>query len=289
MSQPSLNIQAQPVSRVVLIGGSGFIGKAIANALKQEKIDFLSISSKEINLIEPQSIEKLSQLLRPTDSVVMLSALTPDRGKDAATLIKNIAMMDHLLAALRKIGCAHLIYFSSDAVYNAQAATVNEQTPAAPSDLYGLMHRTRELMGSDLGTPYLVLRPTLVYGESDSHNAYGPNRFMRLAQTEKKIRVFGRGEELRDHIYVGDIANLTVESLKRRLQGAFNLATGLSTSFFDIAKMASDQFSGAEIEELKRASPIWHRHFDVTNLIKAFPGFQFTKLKEKLKFLDYSQ
>ena len=289
MSQPSSNTQVQPVSRVVLIGGSGFIGKAIANALMQEKIDFLSISSKEINLIEPQSIEKLSQLLRPTDSVVMLSALTPDRGKDAATLIKNIAMMDNLLAALRKIGCAHLIYFSSDAVYNAQAATVNEQTPAAPSDMYGLMHRTRELMGSGLGVPYLVLRPTLVYGESDSHNSYGPNRFMRLAQTEKKIRVFGRGEELRDHIYVGDIANLTVESLKRRLQGVFNLATGLSTSFFDIAKMASDQFGDVKIEELKRASPIWHRHFDVTHLIKAFPGFQFTKLKEKLKFMDYSQ
>ena len=289
MSQQSSNIQAQPVSRVVLIGGSGFIGKAIANALEQEKIDFLSISSKEINLIEPQSIEKLSQLLKPTDSVVMLSALTPDRGKDAATLIKNIAMMDHLLTALKKVGCAHLIYFSSDAVYNAQAATVNEQTPAAPSDLYGLMHRTRELMGSDLGVPYLVLRPTLVYGEFDSHNAYGPNRFMRLAQTEKKIPVFGCGEELRDHIYVGDIANLTVESLKRRLQGVFNLATGISTSFFDIAKMVSDQFGDVEIEELKRASPIWHRHFDVTHLIKAFPGFQFTNLKEKLKFMDYSQ
>jgi nucleoside-diphosphate-sugar epimerase len=282
-------MQDQLISRVVLIGGSGFIGKAITNVLEQEKIDFLSIGSSEINLIESQSIEKLSQLLRPSDSVVMLSALTPDRGKDAATLIKNIAMMDNLLAALREIGCAHLIYFSSDAVYNAQAATVNEQTTAVPSDLYGLMHRTREHMGSDLGVPYLVLRPTLVYGESDSHNAYGPNRFMRLAQTEKKIRVFGRGEELRDHIYVGDIANLTVESLKRHLQGVFNLATGISTSFLDIAKMVSDQFGDVEIEELKRASPIWHRHFDVTHLIKAFPGFQFTKLKEKLKSMDYSQ
>ena len=48
--------------------------------------------------------------------------------------MKNMAMMQHACAALERTGCAHLAYFSSDAVYGTGPATVNEDTPAAPQD-----------------------------------------------------------------------------------------------------------------------------------------------------------
>ena len=41
---------------------------------------------------------------------------------------------------------------------------------------------------------------TLVYGFLDPHNGYGPNLFVRKSKFENQIKLFGNGEELRDHI-----------------------------------------------------------------------------------------
>ena len=272
------------VQRVVVFGASGFIGKAIVSQLTKDNISVLSLSSKEVDLFNHQSIEKISTLVKPTDSVILLSALTPDKGKDIATFNKNIAMMANLVAALKMSGCAHFVYFSSDAVYSSQSDYVNENTPAAPEDLYGLMHRTREIMGKELTAPYLILRPTLVYGDGDTHNAYGPNRFLRSALSSGKISLFGGGEELRDHIAVEDIAELVILCLQDKAQGILNLATGNSTSFFEVATLVKSKLPlNVQIEKFARQTPIWHRHFDITNLIKRFPKLQFQELTTYLK------
>ncbi len=267
--------------RVVLLGGSGFIGRAIQARLQADGIPMLSLTSSEVDLTLPIAAEQLSKLLKSSDAVVMLSALTPDKGRDIATLMKNIAMMQHLCSALGQTGCSHLVYFSSDAVYDTAIARVTESTPASPQDLYGAMHRTREIMAAGIRAPLLILRPTLVYGVHDTHNAYGPNRFRRMAQKEGKITLFGRGEEMRDHVHVEDIATLTVRCLQQQSTGVLNMATGVSNSFHDVAGLVARQFGKrVEVVETSRANPITHRHYDVTNLIKVFPDFRFIALQD---------
>lgn len=281
MSEKKDILDNNGVQRVVVFGASGFIGKAIVSRLAKVNILVLSLSSIEVDLSNHQSIEKIGTLVKPTDSVIMLSALTPDKGKGINTFNKNIAMMANLVAALRISGCAHFVYFSSDAVYSSQSVYVNENTPVAPEDLYGLMHRTREIMGKELTAPYLILRPTLVYGDGDTHNAYGPNRFIRNALSSRKISLFGGGEELRDHISVQDVAELTTLCIQSKAEGILNLATGYSTSFYQVASMVKNSFSlNVELEKSVRQNPIWHRHFDITNLIKRFPKYRFTSLSE---------
>jgi nucleoside-diphosphate-sugar epimerase len=271
------------VQRVVVFGASGFIGKAIVSRLTKANIPVLSLSSKEVDLSDDQSIVKIGALVKSTDSVILLSALTPDKGKDITTFNKNIAMMANLMAALKISGCAHFIYFSSDAIYSSQSVYVNENTPAAPEDLYGLMHRTREIMSKELTAPYLILRPTLVYGNGDTHNAYGPNRFLRSALSSGKILLFGGGEELRDHIAVEDIAELVILCLQDKTQGILNLATGNSTSFFEVATLVKSKLPlNVQIQKSTRQNPIWHRHFDITNLIKKFPNYRFKSLSEHI-------
>lgn len=267
--------------RVVLFGAQGFIGKAIQARLQEEGIATLALASREVDLTLPASVAQLSGLLKPADTVVMLSALTPDKGRDIATLMKNFAMMQHLCAALEQTGCAHLVYFSSDAVYDNAVARVTEAVPASPQDLYGTMHRTREIMAGGVKAPLLVLRPTLVYGTEDTHNAYGPNRFRRMAQKDGKITLFGGGEELRDHVHVDDVAALTVRCLQQQSTGMLNMATGMSVSFRNVAELVAREFGKpVEIIETPRANPVTHRHYDVTSLIKAFPDFRFIPLQD---------
>jgi nucleoside-diphosphate-sugar epimerase len=264
-------------ARVVLLGARGFIAGALQRGLRARGFNVLALGSSEIDLTRASATDALSAELRGSDAVVMLAALTPDKGRDIATLMKNLAMMQHLCAALERTPCAHLVYFSSDAVYPFTAGRVTEETPASPQDLYGAMHLARELMARSLTKiALLVLRPTLVYGAEDTHNAYGPNRFRRSAEKEGRIQLFGEGEETRDHIHVDDVAAITLRCLERRSTGVLNVATGVSTSFRQLADLVARRLSQpVQILGAPRANPITHRHYDITTLLKAFPDFRF--------------
>ena len=261
---------------MVLIGARGFIGAAVRQQLESDSIPMLALGSSDLDLTDTSASDRLAEMVRPDDSVVMLAALTPDKGRDIATLMKNLSMMQTVCSALEKSGCGHLVYFSSDAVYDSGDSNVSEETPASPPDLYGVMHYTREIMARSLAEiPILILRPTVVYGVDDTHNSYGPNRFRRAALNDGKITLFGGGEETRDHIYLGDVAKLTTRCLLQKSTGTLNVATGISTSFFDIAEMVANVITGSEVITTPRANPITHRHYDGTNMIKAFPDFRF--------------
>src|SRR5882672_3885091 len=268
--------------RVVLLGARGFIGAAIRKELDARRIPSLVLASADLNLAEAAAADKLAAALKATDAVVMLAALTPDKGRDIATLMKNLAMMQNTCAAIGKTGCAHMVYFSSDAVYDGAISRVSEDTPASPQDLYGAMHYTREIMARSLAkVPLLVLRPTLVYGVDDTHNSYGPNRFRRAAQKDGKITLFGGGEETRDHIHVDDLAALTVRCLLRRSTGTLNAATGISHSFLEVAQGVARHFKNpVEIVKTPRANPVTHRHYDIAGSIKAFPDIRFITLED---------
>ena len=276
------NTQPQKPARVVLLGARGFIGVAIRHELEAQQVPVLALTSTDLNLAEAPAAEKLAAACNPTDSVVMLAALTPDKGRDIATLMKNLRIMQSVCTALEKTGCAQLIYFSSDAVYNTATSCVTEDTPASPQDLYGAMHYTREIMARSLAkVPVLVLRPTLVYGLADTHNSYGPNRFRRLAQKDGKVTLFGGGEDTRDHIHVEDVARLTVRCLLSKSVGTLNVATGVSKSFHEVAQITAKQFSSpVEVITMPRNNPVTQRHYDVTNLVKAFPDFRFIALED---------
>ena len=268
--------------RIVVIGGSGFIGTALTTRLREQNTEVLSLSSKDLDLADPASVEKLAGMLKPEDSLVMLSALTPDKGRGIVSLMRNLSMAQTVCGALEKSPCSHVLYFSSDAVYPYIEALITNDSPAAPTDLYGAMHRTREIMFQEAITgPLAILRTTLVYGHGDPHNSYGPNRLRRIAAKEGKITLFGDGEETRDHIFVDDLVSLIAMVLSHCSSGVLNAATGQSISFFDLAHLVAKQFDDqVDIICTPRANPITHRAFDPTICQKAFPSFKFTPLKE---------
>jgi UDP-glucose 4-epimerase len=275
-------IAAAP-ARVVVLGAHGFLARALLTALAKLKIPTLALGSAVLDLTAADAADRLAGQLNADDAVVMMSAITPDKGRDAAALMKNLAMGKAVSDALMRRPVAHVVYVSSDAVYSFDRALVNEQSLAAPSDLYGAMHRTRELMMENaVKGPLAVLRPTMVYGAGDSHNSYGPNRFRRMAAKDAKITLGGNGEETRDHIYIADAAELIIRVLRHRSAGRLNLATGRSVSFRQLAELVAVRARAAEIVATARTTPVTHRAFDVTASRKAFPDFVFTPLETGL-------
>ncbi len=278
------NASYETPARVVLLGGSGFVGSLLTENLSQNDVPVLSLSSADVDLCSDSGVAKLSAALQPTDSLVVLSALTPDKGRGIDTFMKNLKMIEGVCTAIKSVQPAHVVYFSSDAVYPLSVNPVREDSPAAPADLYGAMHVARELMLKDtVENAFCVLRPTLIYGANDSHNSYGPNRFRRQAAADGKIGIGGEGEETRDHVYVHDVAELVRLVLGHRSQGTMNVATGQSVDFGTLARMIASQFDkNVEVCPSPRGMPVTHRSFDTTACRKAFPEFVFTSLEDGL-------
>jgi nucleoside-diphosphate-sugar epimerase len=272
-----------PPSRVVVLGASGFVGGDLVRHLKTQGIPTVACSSRSLNLERPEAVEALREQVREDDALVFVSALTPDRGKDVRTLMRNLTMGQHVAAFLEKSRCGHAVYLSSDAVYDDAANPVRETSSCNPAGFHGLMHLVRERMlapaAQQQKTPFLILRPSLLYGRADTHNGYGPNRFLRTAAQEGKITLFGQGEEQRDHVYIEDVSRLIGLSLAHRSAGVLDIATGESASFQEVAQTVARALRvDVRIECLPRSTPITHRHFDITLTRKAFPAFRYTAL-----------
>ena len=285
----NLNVFSQKPTRVVLFGGSGFIGKKLFSMLKSNRVEVLSLGSQDLDLTETNAVKKIEDLIKSTDTIVFLSAITPDKSHNNDALIKNLLMTKHLCQALKNKHVNHLIYFSSDAVYHSNQSVVNEESLVAPQNLYGVMHLSREIMISELiDIPSIVLRVTMVYGFGDTHGSYGPNRFLHSSIKYKEINLFGCGEETRDHIHVDDVINITNLCINMRSIGVLNVATGKSNSFKNIAKIVSNLFSDKIIINNKyRINAITHRHYDVTNRLKIFPYRSFINIEKGL--CDYNK
>jgi len=273
---------AKAPKRVVIVGAGGFVGGAIAKELGRANIPVLPLTRKDVDLLSPAA-DTLAGHLQSDDAVVFVSAVAP--AKNTAQLMTNLRMAEAGCLAFAKVAPAHLVYISSDAVYIDDANPVTERSAVAPSTVHGMMHAARELMfRNEYRGPLAFLRPTLIFGAADPHSGYGPNRFRRQAAKGEPITIFGEGEEKRDHVSVEDVARLAVRILLHRSTGALNAATGVATSFCDIAHLVAAQFSPpAEVKSVPRPGPrphLLHRFFDVIACHKAFPDFRYESLAD---------
>ena len=87
-------------ARVVILGAKGFVARALRLELERAGVPTLALGSANLDLTEAQAAGKLAALLQPQDTVVVTAALTPDKGKDLATLQKNLRMLEAIIAAL---------------------------------------------------------------------------------------------------------------------------------------------------------------------------------------------
>ena len=276
------NASPLPPTRTIVLGSGGFIGGAILRKLETSGHVVAGLGRKELDLLAGGAAERLASLLRAEDALVVVSARAPC--KTPAMMLENIGMIAAVCEAVAKRPVAHLVYVSSDAVYADGPLPLTEASPAAPTSLHGAMHLAREQMLLSIAgsIPLAILRPTLVYGAGDPHNGYGPNRFRRQANRGETIVLFGEGEECRDHVDVGDIAEIAALVLDHRSAGVLNIATGTVASFRALAdKAVALAAKPVAIKSSPRNGPMPHngyRPFDPAATCKAFPGFRYTTI-----------
>lgn len=269
-------------NKIIVLGKNGFLASSIISELKLNGFRLKSFSKKQLNLLSINNLKLLENVIKKDDILLFCSAIAPV--KNFKMFFQNLKMAENFLKIKNLEKLAAICYLSSDAVFSDTYLKIKENSQKEPNNLHGIMHLTREKLFKLAHKKVFCIRPTLVYGKNDPHCGYGPNKFLTDAMNKKQIKIFGNGEELRDHIYVKDVAQLFTMILKKNIFEDFNFVTSKEKTFLSIAKDIKNKFKNIKIIKIARNSPIPHngyRVFDNKKLKKL--KFKATEFKEFLK------
>lgn len=248
-------------SKILVIGGAGFIGSfVVAELLKEDvaevivydnfargKKEYLSDSLKDKRCkIFPiggdiREIDILDTAMQGMDYVICLSAMWLLHCKDypRTAFDVNIAGTFNVLEACVKNKIKKLIWSSSASVYgDAVQLPMTEEHPFNNKNFYGATKIAGEAMCTAFNDRYglnvIGLRYMNVYGpHQDQTAAYTgvvPIMLNKIDANEAPV-INGDGSQAYDFIYVEDVARCNVQALKSNQSfGFYNVGTEVQTS-----------------------------------------------------------
>lgn len=273
---------------MVILGASGHVGGALQAHFAAAGVEVVGHSSKTLDLTRREALDALDLVAGPETALVFASALTPDRGQTLDTLGANLAMITNVARWLETHDVGACVYVSSDSVYGFDVNPVTEAAPVAPAGYYALAkfagERILEPVAAARGVPLLSLRLPGVYGPGDRHAAYGPNAFARSLGRDRTVRLFGAGEEERDHLFIADAARVIAALMRAGATGVFNVASGESVPFAKIVELIRGLVPyDVTVTSAPRKGPITHRRYDTAKLRSVVGDFRFTPLEKGLR------
>lgn len=229
--------------RIVITGGTGFIGSRIVAALEAQGADVI-VSREDI-----LNTEKMKELFTGAWAVVHQAGLPPIplSVKDPLSSHKvNVTGTLSVFVAARDAGVDRVIYASSTTVYGKNPILPKVETLALePCSPYSLQKAEVEMMAKLFyelyGLRSIGLRYSNVYGEGqDLTKSYVPvvAKFISLLREGKSPQIFGDGKQLRDFIFVDDIANANILALQseKGFGEVYNIASGSSISLIELVE-----------------------------------------------------
>lgn len=249
---------------VMLLGGGGFIGTALAKRLALENIP--------VFIIGRTNGAQIAKLLPLCSTVVHLaSGTTPGSSANHPHLeLANLSLTLSLLEMLQQQPQTHLIYFSSGGtVYgNPSHLPVSENSLTLPLSHHGAGKVAQEKFCNVLrarGKPVTILRLSNAYGPGQTfQKGFGLIRtMMEHARMGTTMEIWGDGENVRDYIYIDDIVEATFRLIQRPQDSdTYNLGSGVGYSVNQVK-------DAVEVACNKKVKATYHqaRGIDVRNVV----------------------
>ena len=251
--------------KILVTGGAGFIASNVVDVYidaghEVAVVDNLTTGKRE-NLnpkakfyeVDIRDNDKLFQvILEFSPEVINHHAAQIDVRKSVEDPVYNAEVNEigtlNLLAAAVKAKVKKIIFSSTGgALYGevSKKSGADENHPQEPISPYAITKRSAEMYlhayKANCGLNYTILR----YG-----NVYGPRQdplgeagvmaiFCGKMLKGEPPTIFGDGEQLRDYIYVGDVASINLLVLEKGENQTFNVGTGKGTSVNELFSVLS--------------------------------------------------
>lgn len=245
--------------RVLVTGGAGFIGSHVCAALLERGhevtvVDDLSRGFRELVpegarlIVGSLANPLLERWLRGHDAVIhMAGFIEVARSVEEPVLFaeNNVVNSVRLLEAMRRAGVGNIVFSSSACVYGApQRLPIREDDPlGAQSSPYGATKVAIETFVTTYhylhGMDAVILRYFNPYGPGELHDpeTHAIPNFIRATLEGRPVPLYWNGEQVRDFIYVGDLARAHVEVLGRRGLDVFNIGSETGTKVRDVLEL----------------------------------------------------
>ncbi len=234
--------------------------KDIVKKNKAEYSERLSEKADVIFIKGDVRDKKLDNIFEATDFVVHLAAQTgviPSIENPFSDAEINIMGILNLLNYSVKYKIKKFVFSSSAAPLGEQLPPLDEGKIPSPLSPYGASKLAGEgyckaFYGS-FGVNTVVLRFSNVYGIYSYHKGSVVAEFLKRIMGKKSIYIYGDGNQTRDFIYAGDLANVIIRAIEKKGVGGeiFQLGTGVETSVNQLVKYIKDIVKEDVIVEYK--------------------------------------
>lgn len=221
------------MTRALVTGGGGFLGKAIVRLLLEgghEVVSFSRAPHADVEALGARHLRgdvadeaQVRRAARGCDTVFHVAAKADPWGSDRDYFRTNVLGTRSVIAACRAAGVPRLVHTSSPCVVfdGGDLAGVDESAPygVSPGSAYQLTKTTAELMalaasGRELAV--VALRPHLIWGPGDHHLV--PRLVARARQG--RLRLVGTGANVIDHVFVDNAARAHLQAARHLEPGS---------------------------------------------------------------------
>lgn len=275
--------------RALVSGDAGFIGRNFTRYLIRDGWDVDGFDIKPQGSARPGTDARVffPDNDTPYDLLIHAAAVVGGRVSidgDPLGVAGNLTI-DHAAFSWAVRTRTPMLYFSSSAMYpvglqtHAAAMVLSEtnmdvEHPCGlPDATYGWTKLTGEVLAGHAracGAHVSVVRPFSGYGPDQDLDYPFPSFIDRALRGDDPFEVWGTGEQVRDFIHVGDVYAASMAIMAEEYPHPVNLATGVPTSFLDLAGMVT-RFAGytPRIEtHPDRPTGVAHRVGDPTRMLR---------------------
>jgi len=249
--------------KILVTGGAGFIGsefvrRGVRKGHTVAVVDKLTyagdmerlkdvehdIAFYHADITDRVSMEAVFRKEKPGAVIHWAAESHVDRSiEDAAPFMEtNINGTTVLLDMARGFGVERFINISTDEVYGdlRKEGRFSETTPLNPSSPYSVSKASADMLGRayerTYGVPVITVRPSNNYGPWQYPEKLIPVVICKAVRDER-IPVYGRGENVREWLYVADCADAVLLVLEKGETGEiYNVGSGEEKRNIDVVK-----------------------------------------------------
>jgi UDP-glucose 4-epimerase len=274
--------------KVLVTGGSGFIGSKIATGVKNggHEVSIFDVNTKDdikegINHIKGDIFDSghISEILERTDCVIHMVGLPNARKAQERPQLSydlNVRSTQTILEVMRENDVKNFIFPSSAAIYGiTKGASVDESTPINPANTYAyhkwIAEEICRCYSQNYGIKSTILRLFNVYGKEGTGII---NILVEKAVRDETISLYGENQ-LRDFTLIDFIAKafLSVLDCKRCQNETINVGTGVGRSIKDIVELVKEHYPNIKLERKEYKGVLYDSVADISKL-KKLTGFE---------------
>lgn len=281
--QKLLEIGVRMTKNILIIGGSGSIGKKIVKRIENKYnvyvIDKKKYNSNSKNItvkkIDLSAMDHLKDSL-PKKIMILYLAGNLQNKKSGTELIKSIN--DNIIALTKTLfilenKISRIVFLSSISVYGKpKSLPITENTPILPFTDYGIQKASAEIILNSFcnnhNIPFTIIRLSQLFGVPSAKHSL-PHIIKNNHKHKRITKITTSPKTKRDYVYINDLIDFLEVVLKSKKNGIHNFGSGKGISISSLLKSINIK-NKIKFSINTNNESSFSQYFDINKAVKTF-------------------